>query len=247
VPSVQVSGSAIDYNQAVGGNDNQVSSTVLPPSLAPNSGSGGAITVFLGRGPNGEGALHLVDCTLDNNLAHGGRGEAGKNGGVGGTGVGGGLLAEALLGPVDLKVDVTVSLCTVDHNAAIGGLGGSGGNGGAGLGGGFANLLGVKTEVTDTTINGNLAVGGFTLLGTGGDGLGGGMYNDAASSLVLTSATVKDNFALGGFGLAGFGQGIGGGVWAFSFETFSFDANTVIRKNHATTSNNDIFYKIPPP
>ena len=47
--------------------------------------------------------------------------------------------------------------------------------------------------------------------------------------------------ATGGQGKGGGsnGQGIGGGVYYLG--TFTYDGATVIRKNHASTSNNDIF------
>jgi hypothetical protein len=221
---LDVSGCTFDHNLAMGGNGNTGSG-----SFGPNMASGGAIQIAQGSGD-------ISNSTFDHNQAIGGQG-ADRSGG--GSASGGGLFVFALRD----NVNVTVSGCTIGYNAAIGGLGGAGGDGGDGLGGGIAiaNANHMATlNVDSTTINGNLALGGFTLLGTGGDGLGGGLHKDAASSLVLTSATVKENFALGGFGLAGFGQGIGGGGYAPG-TLFSFDDATVIKKNHASTSNNDIF------
>ena len=78
-----------------------------------------------------------------------------------------------------------------------------------------------------TTITQNVADGG-----TGGAGLGGGCYNDAGSSLALTASTVTKNEANGAVG-------IGGGV--YNLGLFAFDAATVITKNEASTSNNDMF------
>ena len=66
----------------------------------------------------------------------------------------------------------------------------------------------------------------------GGAGLGGGAYNDATSSLTLKTSSVTDNHANGK-------PGIGGGI--YNLGAFTFDAFTVIKDNHASTSNDDIF------
>jgi len=75
----------------------------------------------------------------------------------------------------------------------------------------------------------------------GGNGLGGGIYEDAHSTLTLKGVTVEHNRAIGGEGDDGGndGQGIGGGV--YNLGTFTYDATTVIKHNHASTSNDDIF------
>jgi len=233
--------SSFDHNQAIGGNGNRV---FTPPLVAPivglNGGGGGAITVLRGSGSSGKDALDLVNCTLDHNLAVGGQGAAGSDGG---NGAGGGLFVDALAS----SVIVTVSGCTVDHNDAIGGpggSGGSGGDGGDGVGGGLAsvggnvNMFTATLYVSDTTVDHNTALGGDGV--NGGNGWGGGLYNGASSTLTLTDATVQFNFAVGGSGRGGSdGEGIGGGVYNLGF--FAFDPTTVIKKNHASTSNDDIF------
>ena len=66
----------------------------------------------------------------------------------------------------------------------------------------------------------------------GGAGLGGGAYNDATSSLTLTSSSVTGNHANGK-------PGIGGGV--YNLGAFIFDVFTVIKRNHASNGNDDIF------
>ena len=116
------------------------------------------------------------------------------------------------------------------------------------MGGGLANvspLRGATLSVSSTTVDHNKAHGGDGRDGgNGGDGLGGGLYNDASSTLILTRATVEHNFAIGGSAGCGGsdGAGIGGGVWADPLGTFTYDAFTVIKKNHASTSNDDIFH-----
>ena len=62
-------------------------------------------------------------------------------------------------------------------------------------------------------------------------GYGGGAYNDASSTLALTHSLVTQNQADGA-------PGIGGGI--FSLGTLTFDANTLITSNHASTSGNNI-------
>jgi hypothetical protein len=68
-------------------------------------------------------------------------------------------------------------------------------------------------------------------LGGGGAGLGGGIYNGAAATLMLTQCVVTRNQANGS-------PGIGGGV--YNLGMFAFDALTVIKDNHASTSGDDI-------
>src|SRR5437867_2710630 len=67
------------------------------------------------------------------------------------------------------------------------------------------------------------------------------MLESRTSSLTLRTSTVTKNHANGGDAGAGgsAGEGIGGGV--YNLGTFDFDAFTLIGKNHATTSNDDIF------
>jgi hypothetical protein len=118
--------------------------------------------------------------------------------------------------------DVTVDNNTLALNQAVGGVGGNG------EGGGVADLLNASTTITDSTILLNLALGGL-----GGDGLGGGFYNDATSTLTLQDSIVIFNLAAGGPG----GQGIGGGI--YNLGTLSMLA-TILKYNHATTSNDNI-------
>ena len=100
--------------------------------------------------------------------------------------------------------------------------------------------------VTDCAIVGNQALGGAGGQGAnGGDGLGGGVAVANGASAALIDSLDAFNDALGGeegHGQGGSdGQGVGGGVYVFSGGTFSFDATTDIKHNHASTSNNDIF------
>jgi hypothetical protein len=57
----------------------------------------------------------------------------------------------------------------------------------------------------------------------------------------LTGSSITNNQATGGKGADGGsdGPGIGGGV--YDLGTFTFDVFTVIRKNDASTSNDDVF------
>ena len=78
--------------------------------------------------------------------------------------------------------------------------------------------------------------------GNGGDGLGGGLAVFARSTAALTACTIQANTARGG--AAGFftgypGHGIGGG--AYGIGTITFDAATVIARNQASTSNNNVY------
>src|SRR5262249_1737859 len=101
--------------------------------------------------------------------------------------------------------------------------------------------FGVTADLSNCQLLSNLAEGGASAAGgSGGNALGGGIFNGGASpfgtpSLTLEGCQVMHNQADGGAG----GVGIGGGV--FNLGTFSFDAQTLIKNNDASTSNDDIF------
>jgi hypothetical protein len=116
----------------------------------------------------------------------------------------------------------SASGCTVDQNQAQGGCAGDD------EGGVIANLLSATTTLTSSTVAHNEASGGG---GGGGTGLGGGADNDATSTLALYGVLITQNVAIGS-------PGIGGGIYTLG--TFTFDASTVIKHNHASTSGNEI-------
>jgi hypothetical protein len=91
--------------------------------------------------------------------------------------------------------------------------------------------------VSNSTVDYNLAIGGDG--GSGGNGLGGGIYVDALSTLTLTGVTVEHNLAIGGAAGDGGcdGQGEGGGVYLTPGGIACADLLTVIRLNHASTTN----------
>ena len=67
------------------------------------------------------------------------------------------------------------------------------------------------------------------------------MLNRAGNSATVHHSRITHNKALGGEEGSGGsdGHGVGGGV--YNLGIFTFDASTVIKKNHASTSNDDIF------
>jgi hypothetical protein len=214
--SLEVSDSQFDHNQAIGGNDD-LGGPVFSNGSASGAGYGAAFHFWGGPGT-------ISGCTLDHNEALGG---AGGPGAPGGFGFGAAINIEG-------TSEVTVADCTVEHNMALGGAGGVGGNGAAGLGGGLRSGGGTLT-VINTTVAHNHAQGGQgNAGGQGGDGQGGGLQT-FGGSLILKGAIVTDNLALGG---RPGGQGIGGGV--YNAGTFTFDATTVIAKNHASTSGDNV-------
>jgi hypothetical protein len=144
-----------------------------------------------------------------------------------------------------------ISNSTIDHNHAIGAQGIADGSGDDGLGGGLPNVLGSTLTASSCTLDHNQAVGGDgDEGGNGGNGLGGGIYNDGAtdfgvSSLTITSSAISHNDADAGAGGAGgsAGQGVGGGLYLADGGIVCIDTPTVvnIKKNHASTSNNNIY------
>jgi hypothetical protein len=222
-----------DHNQAIGGSG--------------NTGDSGTALLGVGVGaainnidPFGGTTFTASNLTLSHNRAVGG---AGNSGGIlSGEGIGGGLATE--LG----TVAVVISKSTIDHNQAIGGQAVGGGNGSDGLGGGLANLHGCSLSVSNCTVDHNGAVGGAGCPGGGGNGFGGGIYNDGSttfgvSSLTVTGGTITQNRADGGAGEDGgsAGQGIGGGLYLAAGGIVCLDTTTVVKRNHASTSHDDIF------
>jgi hypothetical protein len=218
-----------DHNEARGGAGNAGGTSLTGGSGAfiVGWGLGGAIT---NEGWNRAGGTTLIasNLTLTHNRAVGGAGNTGNP--LAGAGVGGGIASWWK------SAVVTITDSTITHNQAIGGAGADG------LGGGLATVLGSALTVVGCTVDKNLALGGDGADGMdGGDGLGGGVFNDAASSLRLERSAVTGNHANGGEGGEGGsdGEGIGGGV--YNLGSFEFDAFTRIFKNHASTSDDDVF------
>src|SRR5262245_41255334 len=212
--------STVENNQAVGGSG--------------GAALGGGVANVLG------GVVHISGSTLTHNRAQGGDG---GSAGDAGSGFGGGIYnGPASTHPSNLGVPtvLTAEGSAITHNKAQGGAAGAGGSAGFGAGGGLWN--GGTASVFDTAIGLNHALGGDGADGTdGGSGLGGGVYNEAASALRLERSTVTANHANGGKGggRRSDGEAIGGGV--YNLGSFDFDARTLIFKNHASTSDDDVF------
>jgi uncharacterized protein (TIGR03118 family) len=245
--TLTVSHSTFLGNESIGGNGGNAGAG--GNGGAGGAGTGGAIssvpTPTFGSGlPPVRATLHISDSLFLGNESLGG---VGGNGGSGGNGGNGGAGQGGALRLVLTDWDIRDSLFIL--NQATGGAGGaegsgglSGGNGGAGQGGGLINVNGSVGAVSDSVFVFNAATGGAGGVGgNGGNGQGGGVFNDATSSLSLQQSGIVCNAATGGSaGLGGSdGQGVGGGV--YSPGTFSFDVFTIIKRNHATTSNDDVF------
>jgi hypothetical protein len=170
-------------------------------------------------------AAAVTNCPFIANEAVGGAGGSGANGGAG---IGGAVAVatEVLLGFPDPS-SLTLEGSTLVGNFAEGGSGGVGGLGGDGWGGALA-VLGASSTATDSTFRNNVAHGD-----DGGNGFGGAMYVGGGAALSVAASTIEHNHAKGD------GEGVGGGV--YSLGLFTFDAFTVIRQNHASTSNDDLF------
>jgi hypothetical protein len=233
---VTVIDSSITDNDAVGGNGN--SATGSAPFAG--AGLGGGIANYFGCATDIDAVL------IAHNRAIGGVHNESFGGPVlAGLGAGGGIFnafGNFVLDTGDALAPsiVNVSNSTLEQNQAHGGEGDT--RGGDGWGGAIAALFAATTNVTDCTLEMNHALGGDADDGgRGGNAYGGGAYNDATSALALKSTTVTKNQADGGDASAGGGdgEGIGGGI--YNLGSLAFDAGTVITKNHASTSNDDIF------
>jgi hypothetical protein len=106
--------------------------------------------------------------------------------------------------------------------------------GGLFVDGGTASLLA-------TAIDHNRAFGGDGDAGSnGGNGLGGVVYV-AIGTVIVSASEISYNQALGGLGDGDGMDGLGVGGNVYTLGTFLADAATVIRHNHASTSNDDCF------
>ena len=233
-------GGAIDANSMTLSLENDA---ILGNSATGGQGAAGAQGGYaFGGGLDIEEAsvANVIASTFAQNSATGG---AGGSGGDGGVGLGGGIA----LGGVSFLIpqfspdgsSLTLGETTLSANQAYGGAGSNGGVGGDGSGGGLAVAGQDTAAVAASVFAGNLVQGGGG--SSGGNGFGGGLYIDTGSSASFTRSTITGNQAKSGAGSGGesAGQGIGGGV--YSLGTFTSDKATTIRKNHASTSNNDLF------
>jgi hypothetical protein len=220
--------------------------------ISDNAARGGANTTGPGSDAWGGGinnssgsTMTVTDSVVENNSAIASSGGGGTAGGV--------TTGFAQGGGVDTAASTTTLVdCTIADNVAQGSAGTSGNTGGDGLGGGLgvgrnALLGGVdhsQLTVVGCTIVHNQAMGGAGAPGAdGGNGFGGGLVVDPGCTASLTATIVEKNSALGGAGgqSASDGNGVGGGVYVFDLGTFTYDPTTQIKKNRASTSNDNIY------
>lgn len=236
-----VTGCQFTNNRAAGGVGDNFDPKNPDAAVFGGSGAGGAIANVIG-------ALTVSNSQLVGNLAQGGAGANGKGGNADG----------GALTNVEGGTAVLTNVRIAD-NRAIGGAGGPGSQGGTAHGGGIFNgnaYGGVAATLTLTgdaahgsVVTGNWAVGGVGGVGgNGGDGLGGGIFNgntagdlSLAPSLSIDHSGVTINYAVGGAAGSGgsSGQGIGGGV--YNLGNLLVDVVSAIRRNKASTSNDDAF------
>jgi hypothetical protein len=238
-----VTESVFEDNETRGGSGNRGDGTSFQ-FVGTGTGAG----IFnSARNSSGEHAiLTLSNVTIRHNRAVGG------DGNTAGTfvdaGIGGGLATNGSnpFVPESAGSEVTLRNSTIAHNEAVGG------HGGAALGGGVANTLGGVVTISGSTLAHNRAQGGDGgPAGDGGQGFGGGIYNGAASThpsnpgaptvLTVVESAITHNQAQGGAAGNGGsdGEGIGGGI--YNLGLFDVDVFTVINKNKATASHDDLF------
>jgi hypothetical protein len=226
-----------DENKCIGGDHNVVTAAAQDdPRAVSNTAAGGGVSAI------GKGTIR--ESTFERNEAIGGRGVAGTVGipiTMNGGDAGGGGIGVAFPGTA-----VSVSECTVKQNIATGGQAGAGGSGGNAAGAGVSNGdAGASLTIADSIIDGNKSRGGKAHTSgptsRGGDGQGGGFYQGTGSITTLTACLITHNRTKGGKGKHGGsdGQGKGGGL--YNLGTVAADPATVITKNHASTSNDDVY------
>jgi hypothetical protein len=175
------------------------------------------------------GTLSVQGCTLDNNSA----GATPSFDGPNDNGEGGAIYNAGTL---------TVSNSTLDNNV----VNGFGGAGYGGLGGAIANVYRGSATITDTTLSGNSAFGGYSVYAVVGGGIynngkmtlnrctvsgnttnggnaipeGGGIFNDGAGFLIIQSSTVRNNWDVSG----SFVYADGADVWSLGHLKISSDS-----------------------
>lgn len=155
-----------------------------PGGFGGGGGGNGRVPGIGGAGGFGGGGGGAVD-GIGGNGGFGGGGGAGGgifNPGIGGFGGGGGGQRSGLGGNL---------------GGFGGGFGGSDGGGGGGLGGAVFSTG--MLDITNSTLSGNSAVGGFTSLAQSGSGLGAGLFVRNGTTTV-TNCTFNNNTASRGNG-----------------------------------------------
>jgi hypothetical protein len=226
--------SAILNNKAIGGGGNTGSGPVGFVGTATGGGIDNSTDLAVFGEPSAPPRLTVVNTSIIGNEAIGGSTNTGSGTQVFvSAGLGGGVAN--YLGGI-----TAISNSLLSANKA------TGGTGGLGAGGGIFNGISVvpldagpifvpsSVTVAKSILALNIAKGGSG--SPGGDGLGGGAFNDEDSTLTLEKSAVTLNRAMGA---ESGGQGIGGGI--YNLGTFIRDALTQIRKNRASTSNDNIF------
>jgi len=148
----------------------------------------------------------VIDCTINNCLALGGRGGNGGNGIVDGDGAGGngGDSSKAAGGAIYSAggTGVVVVNCTFTNNQAVAGQGGAGGTGASnGEAGSDGKAYGGGGYYTATCNNSTMT--GSTIQGSSADNNGGGVYCESGSTVTLNTSSILENSA----------GGDGGGIW----------------------------------
>jgi hypothetical protein len=221
---VNVTDSAFDHNQAIGGSQNN--------STRGGTGEAGGGAIF-----NFGSALTVTLSRFSYNQAIGGNDNQGLD--HVGLGYGGGIASGS--DGTSLSTTLTVSSSTLDQNQGIGGNNNHGTSPaslhgpGVGAGGGIDVFQGTVT-ISDSTLDHNDAIGGQGVTAaTGGLGVGAGIVlfgGFGGASVNMTDCTVSHNSAAGG--PAGAGGTVGGAQGGGLFN----DAGASLTLKNSTVSGN---------
>src|SRR5262249_10043703 len=195
-PTLVIIGSTLSGNQSIPGTSGRVSSYY---GTDPGNGRGGAIGIIAGN-------ASVSGSTISGNLAESGALQTylGQYGSIIPRALGGGLDDEQFGSPPFATLTVTNS--TISGNVAQN----ISSPDAFGYGGGLDTQ--VSTQVINSTVSGNQAIGGpggrGVIAGNGGKAAGGGIYS--TGSITISGSTVRDNVAQGGPGGGPTGSGFGG-------------------------------------
>ncbi len=192
--------------------------------FAPGDAGGGALVSW--------GDMHVLGSQFTDNACQGGSGSSGNFAGC------------VFGGAIGNFGSLSIATSTFSRNQAIAGNANIGSNSGFAFSGAIhtETFFGpASLEVQDSQFDHNQAIGGNDNRGLfSGSAMGGAIhFNNAPGT--ISGCRLDHNQALGGAGGPGAegGWGNGGGVNNYQ-GVFTFDSSTVITKNKATTSNDNV-------
>jgi fibronectin-binding autotransporter adhesin len=233
--TLSLTNSAITNNQAI-------SAATPAGATLPYFALGGGLANYGDANPayGTSSTVTITNCTVANNLATGGDGDAMNGGGI--------FQENETFGEPYSVVQMTISNSNIDDNLAQGGANGAGSTSefGDAIGGGVMNGVGILT-INNSTLRGNEAIGGNGCAPVAGGyaspangaGQGGGLVNFGGQTSV-TGCNLIGNRAIGGNSTTGPGAIADGGGIANWGKALGIPQATLMVTNSTLSGNEAI-------